>query len=75
MEKTEKVKYQTWLVKVNLDNERSNYEHIVEQGESLLQMSDYDFKVALKNEFSYHDVIDWEQVDLKEIRESIADSI
>ena len=75
MEQNENVKYQTWLVCINLDNERANYEHQKELGESLLACDDYDFKVIIKNEFYYHDKIHWDEVDFNKVREHIAENI
>jgi hypothetical protein len=71
----EEIEYQTWLVKISLDNERANYDHIKELGESLIACDDYDFKVIIKNEFYYHDKIKWGAVDFEQLRQSVADCI
>lgn len=71
----EEIEYNTWLVNVNLDNEKSSYDRIKCLGEQLLACDDYDFKVIIKTEFSYHDSIIWEAVDFQKVKENIAELI
>ena len=71
----EEENYNTWLLCVNLDNIKSNYDHMKDLGEELLACDNYDFKVILKNEFSYHDVIIFEAVDYMKVRSHIAESV
>lgn len=68
------VEYNTWLAKVNISNLESNYEAIRYEGERLLMLDDYDFKIFVKS-LLYHDTIDWTLVDMEKIKETISDSI
>lgn len=70
-----KKEYQTWLVKVNLDNVKINYDTVRDYGEHLLTCDDYDFQVIIKNEMCFYDKIEWSFVDWAEIRESVAEMI
>ncbi|MFW6025636.1 MAG: hypothetical protein ACOCRX_04775 [Candidatus Woesearchaeota archaeon] len=66
--------YQNWLVKVNIENHPTSIEYIKEEGERLLVADDYDLKIMVQRNCYFHDKIDWQNVDIKELREFIADT-
>jgi len=70
----EKENYQNWLVKVNIQNHGGSIDYILEEGERLLVADDYDLKVMLKMNCFFQDKINWQKVDMKELREFIADT-
>lgn len=71
----EKKNYNTWLVKINLDNIKANYDTIKQHGKEMLKLNDEELRTFLKGQFSYNDRIIWKYVDLKSIRELIADTL
>ncbi len=63
---------QNWLVEVNIANKKSNYDYIMQEGERLLMADDFDLKIMIKRNCSFHDTIEWDKVSADELREDIA---
>lgn len=69
----EQREYNTWLVGINLNNIKSNYDTITSGGYAILRLSDDELKTFLRTQISYHDRIIWSKVDIEKIREQIVD--
>ena len=69
MEKVNGMEYNAWLVRVNLDNVESNYNELMQSVGFMLCDSNYAIKEQLKNNYVYYDGIDWEKVNMEDIRE------
>ena len=69
----EQREYNTWLVRVNLNNIKTNYDTIITDGHAILRLPDDELKTFLKTQISYHDKINWSNVDIEKIREEIVD--
>ena len=69
----DKKDYNTWLLKVNIDNIESNYNTLLKNVSFYLIDSDYSLIKQLKNDFVYHDKIDFDNLDIKQVRQYLKD--
>ncbi len=73
-ERKERIEYQTYLLKINLDNIKSNYDYLMEETSNMLKMNDNELlEIFRNNTFDFHDTIDFDYIDIKEMREYLED--
>ena len=65
--------YNTWLLKVNLDNIQENYTRLTKEVSFLLLDSDYAILRQLELNYTYNDNIDFGNVDIEDIKEYLQD--
>lgn len=68
-----KVKYNTWLVCINIDNTKENVSIARANGDYMLVCSREELLFMLVNDYVMHDTISWADVDLDLVREHFAE--
>ena len=63
------MEHNAWLVKLNIENDEANYLTLNKYVGFLLADDDYAVKLSLQDDYVYYDKIDWENVNMKDIRE------
>jgi len=64
---------ENFLVELHLANNEKNYNFILEQGETLLMVDNFDLKTILKNNCIFeNEKINWDEVDAEILREDIS---
>ena len=63
------MEYNAWLVRINIENDEANYLTLNKNVGFLLEDSDYAVKGQLKDDYVYYDAIDWDAVNMKDIRQ------
>ena len=69
----DKKDYNTWLLKVNIDNIESNYITLLKNVGFYLLDSDFALIEQLKHDFIYYDKIDFNNLNIKQVRQYLKD--
>ncbi len=69
----QKIEYNTWLLKINIDNVESNYRLVKANCRYYYIADDKDLLHICKTEFNLYDTIIWKYVDWDKMREYFKD--